>query len=222
MDKKIQKILEDTGALKKGHFKLSSGLHSQFYLQCALVLQHPEYAETLGQELAEKVRYKIKGRKVNAVISPALGGVIIGHEVARALKVKAIFAERVEGKFTLRRGFDIMPGEKMLVVEDVVTTGGSSKEIGELVESRGGQVVAYAAICDRSGEAIDFGQALLKQKAKEMGIDYKISPKRISENRLKKPFASLWKFNFKNYQPEECPLCQKKIPIYAPGSRYNK
>lgn len=193
MDKKIQKILEDTGALKRGHFKLSSGLHSEFYFQCALLLQDPKLAESLGKELAKKVMYKLKGREVNKVISPALGGVIIGHEVARALGVKAIFAERVEGKFTLRRGFDIMPGETMLVVEDVVTTGGSSEEIGKLVEDRSGEVVAYAAICDRSGET-----------------------------KFKKSFCSLLKFNFENYKPEDCPLCQKKMPLYAPGSRYNK
>ncbi len=185
---KIKDILKKTGALKKGHFKLSSGLHSEFYFQCALVLQYPEYAEFFGKELARK----IKDIKIDAVISPALGGIIIGQEVARALKKRAIFAERVEGRFTLRRGFEIGEGEKILVVEDVVTTGGSSCEIGNMVESMGANVAGYAAICDRSGGKTNF----------------------------KSHFYTLLQFDFENYKPEECPLCLKNIPFAAPGSKF--
>jgi orotate phosphoribosyltransferase len=202
-NKKINSILEKTGALKRGHFKLSSGLHSEYYLQCALVLQHSEYAEFLGKELAKK----LKGLRIDAVISPAVGGLIIGHEVARALKKRAIFAERVApplstakrcfgnqqgAGFTLRRGFEIRPGEKILVVEDVVTTGKSSLEVGNMVESMGANIAGYAAICDRSSKRINFEKA----------------------------FYNLIRFEFKTYSPEVCPLCHKKVPVDTPGSRF--
>ncbi|MCK4245481.1 MAG: orotate phosphoribosyltransferase [Candidatus Omnitrophica bacterium] len=187
-NKKIYCILEKTGALKKGHFKLSSGLHSEWYIQCALVLQNPKDAEFLGKALAEKV----KGLKIDAVISPAVGGIVIGQEVARALNVRAIFAERVDGKFTLRRGFSIDPGEKILVVEDVVTTGGSSIDVGNMVKSMDGHVAAYAAICDRSGGKVNFESF----------------------------FYTLLQIDFKNYKPEECPLCLKNLPLYTPGSKF--
>lgn len=188
MDRDIQVILKKTGALKRGHFQLSSGLHSEFYLQCALVLQHPEYAEFLGKEIANKVR----AIEIDTVISPAIGGIVIGYEVARALNIRAIFAERVQGKFTLRRGFEIHSGEKVLIVEDVVTTGGSSREIGSMVKLKKGHVVGYASICDR----------------------------RDSKTNFKEPFYSLIRFNFKNYMQEKCPFCLKKIPLSTPGSRF--
>lgn len=193
--KKFVDILGETGALKKGHFKLSSGLHSDTYIQCALMLQYPEHADFFGKEIAKKVE-KIE---IDTVISPAVGGLIIGQEVARALKVKAIFAERVEGNFTLRRGFSINPGEKILVVEDVFTTGKSSLEVGNMIESiYKGKVVGYAAICDRRSKVID-------------------------EKKFKgKPFYKLQNFfDVSTYNPAECPLCLKKIPLSIPGSRYN-
>jgi len=189
-NKKFVDILGETGALKKGHFKLSSGLHSDTYIQCALMLQYPEHADFFGKEIAKKVE-KIE---IDTVISPAVGGLIIGQEVARALKVKAIFAERVEGNFTLRRGFSINPGEKILVVEDVFTTGKSSLEVGNMIESMKGHVAAYAAVYNRSTDAIDFKG---------------------------RPFFSLLQNPIKSYNPVECPLCLKKIPLSIPGSRYN-
>jgi orotate phosphoribosyltransferase len=144
----IIKILEQVGAMKTGHFELSSGRHSAKYIQCALVLAHPNYAEQLGSALADHFR----NLSVGCVVSPALGGVIIGHEAARALGVRALFVERDRsGQMALRRGFEIGPGERVLVVEDVWTTGGSTREAIGVVEQEGGLVVAAGAIIDRSG-----------------------------------------------------------------------
>src|SRR5919108_31052 len=140
-------LFRKAGALLEGHFRLTSGLHSAGYLQCALVLQHPREAETLGAAIADRVR----GLGVQAVLSPALGGVVIGQEVGRALGVRAIFAERQDGRLTLRRGFSLQPGEKVLVVEDVVTTGGSTRETIDVAREGAAVVVAAAAIIDRSG-----------------------------------------------------------------------
>src|SRR5262249_55649162 len=137
-------LFRSSGALLEGHFRLSSGLHSNGYLQCALVLQHPDHAEALGRALAEQVRALDLG--IQAVISPALGGLIIGHEVARALGVRAIFAERQEGVLTLRRGFTIAPGERMLVVEDVVTTGGAARRDPDVWTAEVGKRVARRAV----------------------------------------------------------------------------
>ena len=216
-NKKFVDILKKTGSLKKGHFKLSSGLHSDTYLQCALMLQYPEHAEFFGKELAKK----LKGVKIDVVISPAVGGLIIGQEVARALEVRAIFAERVDGKFALRRGFEIQPGEKVLVVEDVVTTGGSSLEVGNMVESMEACVVGYAAICDRSNIAHPLRAGLKEGLLESQGINYKVLHERISKEKFNKPFEKLFTLDVWNEEPENCSLCLKKIPLSIPGSRYN-
>ncbi len=174
-------------ALLDGHFLLTSGRHSPGYLQCALVLQHPREAERCGALLAERVR----GLGVQAVLSPALGGIVIGHEVGRALGVRAIFAERQDGTLTLRRGFALSPGERVLVVEDVVTTGGSTRETIEVARRAGAVVVGAAAIIDRS----DGNQ----------GLDL--------------PFHALASVALPTYEPESCPLCAAGSPAVKPGSR---
>src|SRR5437773_3699566 len=133
-----------SGALLEGHFRLTSGLHSPGYLQCALVLQYPQHAEALGRAIADRVR----DLRATVVLSPALGGVVIGHEVGRALGVPAIFAERQDGVLTLRRGFALSPGDRVLVVEDVLTTGGSTRETIEVAKGAGGRVVGVGAIVD--------------------------------------------------------------------------
>ena len=176
-----------SGGLLEGHFRLTSGLHSPGYLQCALVLQHPAEAEACGAAIAERTR----GLGVHLVLSPALGGIVIGQEVGRALGVRAIFAERQDGRLTLRRGFTIQPGERVLVVEDVVTTGGSTRETIEVARAAGAVVVGAAAIIDRSG-----------------GIQ-----------RLDVPFHSLAEVSLPTYVPESCPLCQAGLPVVKPGSR---
>ncbi len=175
------------GALLEGHFRLSSGLHSSAYLQCALVLQHPAEAAELGRALADQVR----DLRPTAVLSPALGGLIIGHEVARALGVRAIFAERVDGVLTLRRGFELAPADRVLVVEDVVTTGGSTRETMEVARARGATVVGGAAVINRSGGAA----------------------------RLGVPLMALADLALPNYQPDACPLCAQGLPLVKPGSR---
>lgn len=175
------------GALLDGHFRLSSGLHSPGYLQCALVLQHPREAEACGAALAERVR----GQAPQVVVSPAIGGIVIGQEVARALGVRAIFAERQDGRLALRRGFSLQPGEKVLVVEDVVTTGGSTRETIEVARAQGAQVTGAAAIIDRSG----------------------------GQQTLDVPFSALATIALPTYQPEACPLCAQGTPAIKPGSR---
>jgi orotate phosphoribosyltransferase len=162
-------------------------LHSSGYLQCALVLQHPDEAEACGTAIADLVR--ASGPAV--VLSPALGGIVIGHEVARALGVRALFAERQDGVLTLRRGFSLAPGERVLVVEDVVTTGGSTRETIEVARAAGGVVVASAAIIDRSGGA----------------------------QQLDVPFHALATVSLPTYQPDACPLCAEGRPVVKPGSR---
>ncbi len=175
-----------TGAYLKGHFRLSSGLHSGEYLQSALVLQHPALAEEFGRELAAKLQ------AVDIVASPAIGGLIIGHEVARALGARFIFAERdATGKMSFRRGFSVRPGETAVAVEDVVTTGGSVAEVIDLLQAAGARVVAAAAIIDRSG-----GRA-------EVGV----------------PRIELARLDVVSYQPDECPFCRQGIAIEKPGSR---
>jgi orotate phosphoribosyltransferase len=175
------------GALLDGHFRLTSGLHSSGYLQCALVLQHPAEAEACGAAIAERVR----ALSPDVVLSPALGGVVIGQEVGRALGVRAIFAERQDGKLTLRRGFSIAPGEKVLVVEDVVTTGGSTQETIDVARAAGATVVGATAIIDRSG----------------------------GTQRIDVPFHALATISLPTYQPEQCPLCAAGKPVVKPGSR---
>jgi len=175
------------GALLEGHFRLTSGLHSPGYLQCALVLQHPEEAEACGVEIAGKVR----DLSPQVVLSPALGGIVIGQEVGRALGVRAIFAERQDGKLMLRRGFSLAPGERVLVVEDVVTTGGSTRETIEVAHALGATVVGASAIIDRSGGQQDVGV----------------------------PFRALATVSLPTYQPDACPLCAAGQPVVKPGSR---
>jgi orotate phosphoribosyltransferase len=175
------------GALLEGHFRLTSGLHSPGYLQCALVLQHPGDAEALGAAIAARVREL----GVHAVLSPALGGIVIGQEVGRALGVRAIFAERQDGRLTLRRGFALDPGERVLVVEDVVTTGGSTRETIDVARAAGAVVVGAAAIVDRSG----------------------------GQQQIDVPFHVLVEISLPTYDPAACPLCLSGQPVVKPGSR---
>lgn len=184
---RVLEIYKKTGALLTGHFLLSSGLHSEKYLQSALVLQQPDIATKLCSALAEKFR----NSRIEVVIAPALGGVFVSHETARALGVRALFAERVNGELSLRRGFTIKPGERVLVVEDVITTGKSTKETIEVVKKAGGAVVAAGSLIDRSGGKADLGV----------------------------PYQSLVTLDVPTYTPETCPLCKAgSIPI-KPGSR---
>jgi orotate phosphoribosyltransferase len=183
----ILDLFRQAGALLEGHYRLTSGLHSSGYLQCALVLQHPREAEACGVAIAERVREL----NVKAVLSPALGGIVIGQEVARALGVRAIFAERQDGRLMLRRGFTLAADERVLVVEDVVTTGGSTRETIDVARSAGAVVAGAAAIIDRSG-----GQ---------QGLDV--------------PFHALATVFLPTYPPEACPLCAAGQPVVKPGSR---
>jgi len=175
------------GALLEGHFRLTSGLHSPGYLQCALVLQHPAEAEACGIAIADRVR----SLGADVVLSPALGGIVIGQEVGRALGVRAIFAERQDGKLTLRRGFSLEPGEKVLVVEDVVTTGGSTQETIDVARAAGATVVGAAAIIDRSG----------------------------GTQRINVPFQALATMALPTYEADACPLCAEGKAVVKPGSR---
>jgi orotate phosphoribosyltransferase len=186
-EKDVLAIFEESKALLSGHFKLSSGLHSEKYLQCALVLQHPPIAERLAGALAEK----FKGEKIDVVIGPALGGVTWAYEVARAIGVRGLFTEREESKMALRRGFFVKEGEKVLVVEDVVTTGRSTKEVIDVVKALGGIVVGVGSVIDRSDEPVDFGVA----------------------------FKSLAKVGVKTFREHECPLCKAGSTAVKPGSR---
>ncbi|MBZ4686491.1 MAG: orotate phosphoribosyltransferase [Clostridia bacterium] len=183
----IIEILKDTGALLTGHFLLSSGLHSDRYIQCAKVLQYPDLAEKLCSQLAEKVR----DFNPDLVIGPALGGVVAAYETARALNKPGIFAERKDGEMQIRRGFQINPGQRVLIVEDVVTTGGSVKEVLKKVKECGGEVVGVASLIDRSG-----GQA-----------------------NFEVPFKSLIALEVPVFKPEECSQCKEGIPVVKPGSR---
>ena len=176
-----------SGALLEGHFRLTSGLHSPGYLQCALVLQHPQHAEALGRAIADRVR----DVRATVVLSPALGGVVIGQEVGRALGVRAIFCERQDGALVLRRGFTLDPDDRVLVVEDVMTTGGSTRETMQVAKAAGGHVVGAASIVDRGGGTIHFDV----------------------------PFTSLLEIGLPTYEPDTCPLCAQGLPVVKPGSR---
>jgi orotate phosphoribosyltransferase len=185
----ILKLLEEVGAVRQGHFELSSGLHSATYIQCALVLQYPQFAEKLGKALADQFR----DLKPACVVSPALGGVIIGHEAGRALGVRAIFVERDRsGQMALRRGFELNPGERVLVVEDVWTTGGSTRETIGVVEQSGGLVVAAGAVIDRSSGKVD----------------------------LNVPARALLELAVPSYEAENCPQCRTGSMAVRPGSRH--
>jgi orotate phosphoribosyltransferase len=181
-------LFKRTGAYLRGHFRLTSGLHSPEYLQCALVLQYPEHAEQLGREIAALLR---SDEKVDVVAAPAIGGLIIGHEVARALGARFFFTERENGNMTLRRGFSVNPGERAVVIEDVVTTGGSSREVVEVLRAAGANVIAAGSIIDRSGGHVDIGV----------------------------PRVALSTLQAVTYAPDSCPLCREGIPITKPGSR---
>ena len=180
-------LFRRSGALLDGHFRLTSGLHSSGYLQCALVLQHPDVAERLGRAIGEKTR----GLGPTVVLSPALGGIVIGHEVGRALGVRAIFAERQDGTLQLRRGFALSESDRVLVVEDAVTTGGSTRETMQVAVAAGGRVVGVASIVDRSGGSARFDV----------------------------PMHSLLEIGLPTYQPDTCPLCGQGLPVVKPGSR---
>ncbi|MCA1594246.1 MAG: orotate phosphoribosyltransferase [Acidobacteria bacterium] len=176
-----------TGALLEGHFVLTSGLHSPNYLQCALVLQHPAEAEAFGHAIAEQ----FAGQRIETVVAPAIGGIIIGWEVARALGVRSVWTEREEGRMTLRRGFSIRQGESVLVVEDVVTTGGSTRETIEALREAGARVVGAASIIDRSGGRADVGV----------------------------PRVALATLDVPALAPAACPQCAEGVPAIKPGSR---
>jgi orotate phosphoribosyltransferase len=180
-------LFRTSGALLEGHFKLSSGLHSSRYMQSALVLQHPELASALGEALAERARHL----QPTAVLSPALGGIVIGQEVARAIGARALFAERQEGALTLRRGFTLSPADRVLIVEDVITTGGSTRETAAVAEAHGAHVLGAAGIVDRGTDPA----------------------------RLHMPLYTLVQLQVPAYQPDACPMCAQGVPVTKPGSR---
>jgi len=181
-------LFRETDALLEGHFQLTSGLHSPQYFQCAKVLQYPQRAE----KLCRLAQQNFAQQKIDLVIAPAVGGIIVAHEVGRLLQTRVLFAERQEGKMSLRRGFQIAAGEKILVCEDVVTTGGSVQEVINLVREAGGEVVGVFCIVDRSNGKANFGVPLLST--------LQLSPE--------------------TYQPENCPLCAKGNAAEKPGSRF--
>jgi len=188
----ILSAFHDTGAYLRGHFRLTSGLHSPEYLQCALVLQHPRHAEHFGRLLAAEFRRLEPTLDIGIVAAPAIGGLIIGHEVARPLGARFIFTERDgAGKMVLRRGFTVEPGETAVVVEDVVTTGGSSREVIDILKDLGARVIGAGSIIDRSGGAVDLGI----------------------------PRVALKTLQVIAYPPEDCPLCRAGSPVIKPGSR---
>jgi orotate phosphoribosyltransferase len=189
----ILSVFRDAEALLEGHFQLTSGLHSPTYFQCAKVLQHPKYCELLCGEIA---RHYL-GAAIDAVVAPALGGIVVSQEVGRQLRVRSMFAERKDGILQLRRGFDIARGERILVCEDVVTTGGSVGEVFRIVTETGGVVAGVACIVDRSG-----GKAAIQPDG---GV----------------PLFSVVALDVLTYRPESCPLCAQGVPVVKPGSRGN-
>ncbi|RKD34352.1 orotate phosphoribosyltransferase [Thermohalobacter berrensis] len=188
MDRReILEVFKKAGVLLKGHFLLTSGRHSEEYIQCAQLFKYPNYSETISKILADK----FKDKEIDIVIGPAIGGIILSYEVAKQLGVKSIFAERENGVMTLRRGFKINKGDRVLVVEDVVTTGGSVKEVIDIVKEKGGEIVGVGCIVDRS----------------------------TGERKFNEELNSVIKFNIETYNKDECPLCKKDIPVVKPGSR---
>lgn len=185
----VRSLLEETGALLTGHFRLSSGLHSPNYVQCALLLEQPRHAKALGEALADEVR----DLGVDRIVAPALGGVVIGYTVAEALGVPFVFTERKEGRMTLRRGFRLVEGERVVIVEDVVTTGKSTLETAAIVEEKGAVVSGYASILNRSGKTHPFGA----------------------------PYESLLSLSLETYEESACPLCARGDALDAPGSRFS-
>ena len=189
----VLSIFKQTGALLEGHFQLTSGLHSNQYFQCAKVLQYPEHCETLCRVLAEDAR----SRNIDVVIAPALGGIVVGQEVGRQLGVRTMFAERKDGVMQLRRGFEILPGERVLVCEDVITTGGSVSEVLALAVAAGGTIAGVSCIVDRTGGTVNF-PAFGGRHTAVMTMDVV------------------------NYRPDQCPLCASGLPVTKPGSRGNR
>ena len=185
----MKELFKKYNALLTGHFLLSSGLHSDTYFQSALILQHPLVAGKLAENLKDEISKKIKD--IDLIVSPAMGGIVIGQEMGRAFTKRAIFCERVDGKLVLRRGFSINKGEKVLVVEDVITTGLSTREVIETITPLGADVVAVCSLVDRSAGKVDFGV----------------------------PRFSLLSLEVKSYKPEECPLCKNGSAPVKPGSR---
>ncbi|MCO7138007.1 orotate phosphoribosyltransferase [Solibaculum mannosilyticum] len=186
---RVLEVLKEAGVLMEGHFRLTSGRHSNKYLQCAKIFRNTKYSEELCAALAEH----FADDNIQLVIGPALGAVQMAYEVSRHLKVENFFAERdADGKMTLRRGFAIQPGQRVLIVEDVVTTGGSVREVMDIVKEQGGVVAGIGSIVDRTGGAIDFGV----------------------------PFKAVISLHVDSWEPEECPICkQGEIPLVKPGSR---
>ena len=189
-DEEVLHEFRASEALLEGHFKLSSGRHSAYYLQCARVLMEPMRASRLAAALAAKLPRELR-HSIDKVVSPAMGGIIIGHEMGRALGKEAIFLERPEGTFELRRGFDVKPGEKVLMVEDVVTTGLSSREAMKAVEAAGGEVVGLVSLIDRRGEDVTFDV----------------------------PYYSLLEITFPTYPEDQVPADLAAVPVTKPGSR---
>ncbi|OKY53126.1 orotate phosphoribosyltransferase [Megasphaera cerevisiae] len=189
----IKQLLVNTKAVLEGHFLLTSGLHSPLYVEKFNVLQHPKYTETLCKELADRFR----DQDVQTVMGPMTGGILLAHEVGKALGTRAIFTEREKGKMTLRRGFRIAPGERVLIVEDIVTTGGSVQEVVDVVKKAGGIIVGVGLLVDRSGGKAEFGVPKEKVQA-------------------------LLHLTVPTYQPEDCPLCKENIPMTERGSHHLK
>lgn len=183
----VERIFKETGALQQGHFLLTSGLHSDTYMQCALVLQHPRIAQQLAEAMAEK----LKDVEIDVVVGPAMGGVTWAYQLGLTLGCRALFTERSEDVMTLRRCFSIQPGERVLVAEDVSTTGGSAREVIRLLEGSGAEVVGVALIVDRTAGALDFGV----------------------------PYYSLYQLKPQTWERKNCPMCKDEIPFDKPGSR---
>jgi orotate phosphoribosyltransferase len=200
----VKKIYMDANALLQGHFKLSSGNHSEYYLQSAKVLEQPKTANLLATALAEQI--KASGLEIDTVCAPALGGLIAGYALAQALDCRYIFAERVNGEMSIRRGFEIKEGEKVLMCEDIITTGGSAMEAAAVVKSLGGEIVGVAALANRGFCKRENSDVTTKPNCK--------LPQDI-------PFFALADFTFEMYAPEECPMCKAGSQAIKPGSRGN-
>ncbi|GHU51582.1 orotate phosphoribosyltransferase [Clostridia bacterium] len=183
---RAEEILTKAGALLTGHFRLTSGKHSGKYMQCAQILQYPEFTAELAEDLSKNFE------NADIVVGPAMGGIVIAYELARHLRAKSFFTERVDGKMVLRRNFTIPEGARVVVAEDVITTGGSVREVIEIVREQGGNVIGVAVLVDRSGGSVDFGV----------------------------PLACAYKADIAAYEAEDCPLCKEgKMPVVKPGSR---
>ena len=184
---KVLDIFTETGVMLKGHFLLTSGRHSDTYMQCAHLFKYPQYSQMLAQDLVDQ----FAGQALDLVVGPAIGGIILSYEVSRLLGVQNMFVERENGAMTLRRGFEIQPGQKVLIVEDVVTTGGSVVETMDVVRAAGGEIIGVGVIVDRSAGKVDFGV----------------------------PLHSVISMEVKSYPADECPVCETGLPLVKPGSR---